>query len=184
MQNKSKITFIKNKRAKRISITFLPFEDIKVTIPPNIPRKTAHLFINQNHKRINQILRLRTLQEQIALSVTEKKISKKEAKIKLSKEIYDLSKQYGFKFNNLTFRTQKSRWGSCSSKNNLSINLKIIFLPENLKKFIIIHELAHLIHKNHSRKFWNLVAKYMPGYKIYRRELQKYSGILRLTPFK
>lgn len=80
-----------------------------------------------------------------------------------------------FDFNRVSIKQQKTRWGSCSSGNNLNFNYKILFLPEKLADYIIVHELCHLKELNHSSKFWNLVGKYIPDYKERRRELKKYS---------
>ena len=80
---------------------------------------------------------------------------------------------YKFKFNRINIKNQKTRWGSCSNKGNLNFNYKIVLLPERLADYIIVHELCHLKELNHSKKFWNLVAKAMPDYPQIRDELNK-----------
>lgn len=82
---------------------------------------------------------------------------------------------YGFVYNNITLRSQKTRWGSCSSRGNLSFNIKMVSLPERLQKYIIVHELCHLEQMNHSQDFWSLVAREVPEYKSYRAELKNYT---------
>ncbi len=69
-------------------------------------------------------------------------------------------------------RYQKTRWGSCSAKKLISLNQKLLFLPENLVRYIIIHELCHTVHLNHSRRFWQLVAKFDPDVDQHRREMK------------
>ncbi|HLC68982.1 MAG TPA: M48 family metallopeptidase [Candidatus Bilamarchaeaceae archaeon] len=67
-----------------------------------------------------------------------------------------------------------SNWGSCSPKNNISINFALLFLPEELLEYVIVHELAHTKIRNHSKHFWNLVEKAMPDYRQRKKELRKY----------
>ncbi|MEK7516957.1 MAG: M48 family metallopeptidase [Patescibacteria group bacterium] len=75
------------------------------------------------------------------------------------------NKHYQFKFNKLTIKSQKTRWGSCSKKQNLNFNYKILFLSRKIRDYIMVHELCHLKEFNHSKKFWNLVNKTIPDYK-------------------
>lgn len=77
----------------------------------------------------------------------------------------DLSRQTQLDFNEVIFRKQHTRWGSCSQEKNISLNLKLIFLPEVLIDYILIHELAHTKHMNHGPCFWALVANFVPDYK-------------------
>ncbi len=83
------------------------------------------------------------------------------------------NKFYNFKFNNISVKNQRTRWGSCSSKGNLNFNYKILLLPENIADYVIVHELCHLKELNHSYKFWNLVAQTIPNYSNIRKELMK-----------
>ncbi|MBU4600563.1 M48 family metallopeptidase [Candidatus Parcubacteria bacterium] len=77
-----------------------------------------------------------------------------------------------FKFNRITVRNQKTRWGSCSKKGNLNFNYKILLLPGRIADYIIVHELCHLKEFNHSKKFWNLVAEIIPDYVGIKKELK------------
>jgi predicted metal-dependent hydrolase len=78
----------------------------------------------------------------------------------------------GVTYARVTIRNQKTRWGSCSSKGNLNFNYKLFFLDTELMEYVIIHELAHRVHMNHSKEFWNLVGKYCPDYKERRKRLK------------
>jgi len=75
----------------------------------------------------------------------------------------------------IRFRKTKRQWGSCSSKNILSFNTMIMKLPENVIEYVIVHELAHIVHKHHQQKFWNLVESYLPDFKLHIRELKNYT---------
>ncbi|MCU0660293.1 MAG: M48 family metallopeptidase [Candidatus Pacebacteria bacterium] len=86
------------------------------------------------------------------------------------------NKVYKFKFNKVSIKNQKTRWGSCSKRGNLNFNYKIALLPEKLAEYVVVHELCHLGQFNHSQKFWNLVAKTMPDYLDIKEELKR-SGL-------
>ncbi len=78
---------------------------------------------------------------------------------------------YNFRVNRITIRNQKTRWGSCSKRGNINFNYKIALLPQELSDYIIVHELCHLGEFNHSKDFWNLVARVIPDYKERRKKL-------------
>lgn len=87
----------------------------------------------------------------------------------------------GGHFTSITVRDQRSRWGSCSSRGTLSFNYRLIFAPPVILDYVVVHELCHLTHMNHSRDFWNMVEKIMPEYKIYRQWLRDHGQELTLT---
>lgn len=89
--------------------------------------------------------------------------------------------EFGKRVNRIFIKDQKSRWGSCSSKCNLNFNYRLIMAPDEVLDYVIIHELCHLKHMNHSVDFWNAVEEIMPNYKTYRTWLRKYGGSLHLS---
>jgi predicted metal-dependent hydrolase len=93
----------------------------------------------------------------------------------ISQKVADLNLHYSFVITKVSVRNQKTRWGSCSIKGNLSFNYKIAFLPEHIRDYIIVHELCHLKEFNHSRRFWELVVQSIPDYREIRRILKKHS---------
>lgn len=86
----------------------------------------------------------------------------------------------GGSYTSITVRDQKSRWGSCSSRGTLSFNYRLIFAPPVILDYVVVHELCHLTHMNHSKDFWNMVAGFMPEYKEYRKWLRDHGH--ELTP--
>lgn len=101
----------------------------------------------------------------LAISYIEKKTEQIAAKMKTT-------------YKNVAFKTQKTRWGSCSSLGNLNFNWRLVHAPPQVIDYVIIHELAHRTHMNHSDRFWALVAKYDANHKQHRSWLKKYgSGI-------
>jgi len=82
---------------------------------------------------------------------------------------------YQFDFTDIGIRNQRTRWGSCSSTGSLSFNVHLAVLPEKLMDYVIVHELCHLKEMNHSERFWSLVARCIPDYKVCKKSLKSYS---------
>ncbi|MFZ2252768.1 MAG: M48 family metallopeptidase [Minisyncoccia bacterium] len=78
---------------------------------------------------------------------------------------------YNHDYKRVAIRDQRSRWGSCSTKQNLNFNYRILFLPEALVDYIVVHELCHLAEFNHSPNFWSHVAKTLPDYSERKAQL-------------
>ena len=79
---------------------------------------------------------------------------------------------YKFRYNKVFIKDQKTRWGSCSSKGNLSFNYRIAVLAKELQDYLIVHELCHLKQFNHSKEFWNLVQQTIPNYRELHAKLK------------
>lgn len=86
----------------------------------------------------------------------------------------------GGHYTSITIRDQKSRWGSCSSSGTLSFNYRLIFAPPIILDYVVVHELCHLTHMNHSKDFWNMVAAVMPDYKVHKQWLREHGQELTL----
>lgn len=83
-----------------------------------------------------------------------------------------ISERTGLRYSKLTIRAQKSRWGSCGSDGAINLNYKLIFLPAHLTDHIIIHELSHTVHMNHSKRFWAMVGRHDPRYREHRQAMR------------
>lgn len=91
----------------------------------------------------------------------------------IPERIQEVSEQINLPFNKLSFRKMKRRWGSCSYKNDILINTYTTQLAEEVIDYLLVHELCHTKVKNHSRDFWNEVAKYLPNYRELDTRLRK-----------
>jgi predicted metal-dependent hydrolase len=103
------------------------------------------------------------------------KVYTKEAKEILPIRVCELADKHKFNFNKLTCRNNKSRWGSCSWGNNISLNIHLMRLPAHLIDYVILHELCHIKEKNHSESFWKHLETVCPNSKQYRKEMKAYS---------
>lgn len=83
------------------------------------------------------------------------------------------NRHYRFTYGRIAIKNQRRCWGSCSAKQNLNFNYRIIFLPESLMDYIIVHELCHLQELNHSVSFWQTVAQALPAYRTHRAHLAR-----------
>ena len=93
--------------------------------------------------------------------------------------LFYFAEKHNLQVNQVRIKEQKTLWGSCSSRNNINLNFLLIMAPLKVIDYVIIHELAHTIHKNHSVNFWNAVEEIMPNYKEAKRWLKENGYRLR-----
>lgn len=98
---------------------------------------------------------------------------KQQAHVHLVSQLQFISQLTQLNFENVIIRDQQTRWGSCSSQKSISLNYKLLFLPTSLMQHVLIHELCHTKHLNHSEKFWHLVASHDPNWQQHRRDLRR-----------
>lgn len=92
--------------------------------------------------------------------------------------VADLATQFGYTYNRLFIRGSKTRWGSCSNKKNLSFNWRLMKTPPHVIDYLILHELAHTVVFNHSKKFWQRVEATCPDYKRAEKWLKEHGSTL------
>ncbi|MEL7586716.1 MAG: SprT family zinc-dependent metalloprotease [Prolixibacteraceae bacterium] len=101
-------------------------------------------------------------------------VMRQEAKVYLPSRLNELAKIHGLSFENVYVKHVKSRWGSCSSVNNINLNLHLMRLPDRLIDYVLLHELAHTVQKNHGPHFWRLLERICPGARVLNHELKRY----------
>ena len=92
----------------------------------------------------------------------------------LPEKVKAFAQKYGFTYSRLSFRNNISNWGSCSVDNHISLNIKLMKLPDDLIDYVILHELCHTVEKNHSGNFWKLVRQVCPDFETRRKQLRTY----------
>ena len=97
-----------------------------------------------------------------------------QAKKELPPRLAELASLHGFEYNRLAIKNNVSNWGSCSSKKNINLNLRVVTLPPQLRDYVMLHELCHLRYLNHGPQFHALLETVCPGHRILARQLREY----------
>jgi predicted metal-dependent hydrolase len=175
------VNFVYNPRAIKTTITIRPHRGVRVAIPPNADLEAALDFVRRKDAWIKKHLAIISdhKKEKEEANNAFLTIDKKEARKKLKSRLRELARKNGFKFGKITIRSQKTRWGSCSGKNDISLNYKLVILPQDLLDYVIFHELVHTREHNHSPNFWEDLNKYVGDGKAKARILTEWGmGIL------
>ncbi|GAB4273413.1 MAG: hypothetical protein Kow0029_13080 [Candidatus Rifleibacteriota bacterium] len=98
---------------------------------------------------------------------------KSQARKAFNEEVFTLSNRFNLEINKVSLKDTSSRWGSCSSKKNLNFNWRLIMAPEEILRYVVVHETAHLQELNHSDRFWQLVRLRCPDFEKHRLWLKK-----------
>ena len=146
---------------------------LQMSVPKYTRDALARRFLNSNRTLIREKLPLKNPQEQRARDA-KKKLLQRKARDYLPYRLEYYAKLYGYKYNKVRLSHAGTRWGSCSSTRTISLNIGLMQVPEPLRDYVIIHELAHLNHMDHSPAFWAEVAEHDPRYKLHRRRLKQF----------
>ncbi|MDR3642685.1 MAG: M48 family metallopeptidase [Candidatus Doudnabacteria bacterium] len=166
-----------SRRARRLRISVGCENGVVVTLPWGFNPAWADKFVREKRRWILKSLDyMKRFAGRTPLRATRREyLARKGEALALARnKVLQWNGIYGFNYRRISVKNQKTRWGSCSKKGNLNFNYKIIHLPEPLVDYLVVHELCHLREMNHSRNFWELVARAIPNYKILRRELKKF----------
>lgn len=149
-------------------------------IPNKLPDRELKKFVEDHRKWILEKTNLAEKREEVRLSTKAMPLDKltteevQRIKEKIAERVEHFSRIMGVSVNRITIKNQRTRWGSCSARGNLNFNYQLYYLPDELLDYVVIHELAHRKHMNHSKEFWAEVEKYCPEYKACRKRLKEY----------
>ncbi len=178
------VLFKRSSKAKHISVSIAPFYGVRVSVPYSSSYLQAERFVLSKMKWIRKhIEKIKTLESAVESGEKLSSFDDKEkiaAKEQLVKRLALLANRYGYIYNRVSIRNQKTRWGSCSVKNNISLNIILTRLPQELMDYVILHELVHTRVKNHSRQFWEEMDKLVGDGRKMRRRLKHYSAALSI----
>jgi predicted metal-dependent hydrolase len=175
-ENIGPVRFIRTKRSRYIKITVRPFNGVRVSYPYYSSRKQALAFVDERRDWLLKNVGIMREYEKAhaALCRDMPRIELKEAKRFLTDRVNELSRNTSFFFTRISVRTQKTLWGSCSSKNAISLNKQLLVLPPELQDYVIYHELVHTRIKNHSKRFWDELCRYVPDAKERDKKLRRF----------
>jgi len=173
------VVLSQTRRARRISIRINGHGAVRLSYPYGVSQSRALDFLAEKHEWIQRTQnRLASVRSAPSHTYTPEEIEalRREAKAWLPPRTESWARRYGFRYGRLTIRAARSKWGSCTSDNNLSLSLFLMTLPERLRDFVLLHELCHTVHHNHSAEFHRLLDRCLGGKeRELRSELRRYA---------
>ncbi len=172
------VTLSQSRRTVHISISVRPSGEIRLSYPTSVSTRRALAFLDS---REEWALQAKEKMRQCAASSSQPHSPEEierlraEAKRTLPARVAELASQYGFRYGRITIRSTRSKWGCCTADNNLSLSLFLMILPDYLRDFVLLHELCHTVHHNHSAAFHALLNTCTCGREQeLRKELRTY----------
>ena len=147
---------------------------LQMSVPEYTSEFLAKRFLNANRQSIREKLPLKDPTEQRARDY-QKKLLAKTAKEYLPYRLEYYANLYGYHYEKCRLTHANTRWGSCSSNRTISLNIGLMKVPEPLRDYVIIHELAHLNHMDHSKAFWAEVGLHDRNYKNHEKKLKMFN---------
>lgn len=174
------ILFKRQKRSKYLKLCVEPFSLPRVSMPWWASYEEAKNMVRKNLSWLEQQIKSMKVEEERSRKTIKHlpQVSSKQAKLELTLRLELLAYKHGFEFNRVFIRNQKTVWGSCSEKNNINLNQRLVFLPQALQDYVILHELVHTRVKNHQKEFWTALEGVFPGAKKADKQLKSYGELL------
>jgi predicted metal-dependent hydrolase len=180
------LVFVRHPKARRYIIRVADGGHVRVTIPRWGSKREATAFAERERAWIEKQLRARehrTANGDDASANGERQASASEqraliarARRELSPRLLELAVAHGLAVTKISIRNQRWRWGSCSRSGHICLNWRLVTMPDEVRDYVLIHELMHLKRMDHSPKFWKLVAAACPEYKKARAWLRSQSA--------
>ena len=171
-------TLIRSDR-KTVSIQITPTGEVLLRCPKRMSKKEAEAFLESKRAWVESHLAKLSRQSAVQ-TLTREEIEDlaRQAAADIPERVAYHAKTMGQTYGRITIRRQKTRWGSCSVKGNLNFNCLLMLCPEEVREYVVIHELCHRLEMNHSPRFWAEVAKRCPDYDRQRKWLKENGGSL------
>ena len=160
-------------RRKTISLQILPDGQLLVRCPSRMPAKAVVDFVESKRGWIEKHMPSKDAVAQPKFSEAELASLAQQAGKDLPERVARFVPVVGVSVGRITIRAQRTRWGSCSGKGNLNFNCLLMLLPEQVRDYVVVHELCHRKHMNHSGEFWEEVERVMPDFRIPREALKE-----------
>jgi predicted metal-dependent hydrolase len=171
------VSFRRSRKARRIIIYVNIQQGVHVSVPADRPLHQAAAFVESRKVWIQRQLHRMERNKRTTIQIPEfsGEGERVQARQILRERLDTLAKKYDFFYNKIYIRNQRTRWGSCSSKNNIGLNSKLVHLPEKLIEYVLLHELVHLRCRNHGKNFWKELEGLLPDARSRAAELKRYA---------
>ena len=178
------VTLSQTRRARRIAICVRASGAVRVSFPCGVSQRRAQAFVEERiewSERTRERLAARRADPVPELAPEERKMRiealRRAAKADLPERIARIAAQTGLRYGKMTVRASRTKWGSCTGRNDISLSLFLMKLPERLRDYVIVHELCHTVHHDHSPQFHALVDRLLGGReRELMRELRRYAA--------
>lgn len=149
------VTFRTGVRSRSIGIRVHPVKGVSVSVPYIVPYQAALAFFRLRREWVLETMARQRERYKDVRMPTEAEIEamRRQAKAELPPRLAELAARYGFEYGKVTIKNNATNWGSCSTKGNINLNLKVVRLPALLQDYVLLHELCHLRHHDHSHAF-------------------------------
>lgn len=164
----------KNALARGVRFSVSTSGRLAMSVPKYTSDFLAKRFLNRNRAMIREKLPIKNPNEQRTRDYQKKLLAKK-AREYLPYRLEYFAKLYGYRYDKCRLSHANTRWGSCSSNRTISLNIGLMKVPEILRDYVIIHELAHLNHMDHSKAFWAEVGAHDKNYKNHEKKLKMFN---------
>ena len=155
-------------RARYARITISRDGQVKLILPPEMSLGKGRKYLESGRAWVRRHL------GQIRPAKATPGLDRIQARKLLVERLAELARRHGFVYNKVFTKNQRTLWGSCSSANNINLNLRLAGLPDELRDYVILHELVHTRHRNHSRAFWDALNRLVGDGKALQRQLRRY----------
>ena len=164
---------------RTIAIQILPGGEVLVRCPRHMSAAAIHSFVESKSRWIETHLKKqKTVDTSTVFTEEQLHDLVQLAKAELPVRVEQLARRIGVSYGRIAVKKQRTLWGSCSGKGNLNFNCLLMLVPEEVRDYIIVHELCHRKQMNHSPVFWREVARVIPEYERYRRWLKDNGQVL------
>jgi predicted metal-dependent hydrolase len=175
------VVFVRHPRARRYILRVLRDGTVRVTLPRRGARRDAAAFVDANAawiERERARIRDGACPPRAPADVALEAALRDRARRELPAQLLVLAKQHNISVPRISVRDQRTRWGACSPSGTITLNWRLIQVPEFVRDYVLVHELMHRRELNHSRRFWRLVAACCPRLRDARRWLLKEGKML------